>query len=297
MTEISIPARLYIMATNTCNADCVFCAYRYWKEKKGILSIELFKKAVDEFYNAGGRAIDFTPMLGETFTDPYFLERVEYCRDLGYETIDAYSNMTLFDKIDAERFFSSGITGFYISLSPLDKMSHEKIYRTNRYNELLENVKKLLIASKHLNSTIQKISIEFRSNISLEACKAMIDYKEFIEPHLSKKVQISCMQRFDSYAGAITQEDLVSGMGLNIKESSNVSSCSRLNFVQVIQNGNVRLCGCRIKTDGTKDEMYLGNISKHSLIELYNSDKAQSIKQDFKRQNLPSLCIGCPMSQ
>ena len=57
----NIPDILYIETTNTCNANCIFCAYQYDKRPKTTMPFELLSKAVNEYKLAGGKKINFSP--------------------------------------------------------------------------------------------------------------------------------------------------------------------------------------------------------------------------------------------
>src|SRR6478672_8075702 len=74
------PPSLNIELTNICNADCVFCGYQYQQRAKGIMSDEVFHRAVSEFVNCGGGDVFLTPIVGEATVDTKFLGRVKYLR-------------------------------------------------------------------------------------------------------------------------------------------------------------------------------------------------------------------------
>ena len=48
------PIRLGIEVTNTCNANCVFCAYQYQERPKKIMSQAIFEKTIHEYVAVGG---------------------------------------------------------------------------------------------------------------------------------------------------------------------------------------------------------------------------------------------------
>jgi sulfatase maturation enzyme AslB (radical SAM superfamily) len=78
-----IPERLYFEVTNVCNARCRFCVYSKKTPKKyGVMSFEVFKKAIDEFVSLGGEVVSFTPTIGEPLLDPGLLGKVKYASAL-----------------------------------------------------------------------------------------------------------------------------------------------------------------------------------------------------------------------
>jgi len=74
------PTTLFIELTNICNANCIYCGYRFMKRKKGIMDMKLFKKFIDEFDNAGGGDISLTGIVGDPLIDPNIIEKIRYAR-------------------------------------------------------------------------------------------------------------------------------------------------------------------------------------------------------------------------
>ena len=119
-----------IELVNTCNADCTFCAYRYQKRPKGIISDEIFKRAVDQYCLIGGGKLELTPTVGEPLIDPHLLQRLRYAgskneiREIGF-----FSNLLLLHRFNIKEFLTSGITNIRISACIKD----EETYRNLRY--------------------------------------------------------------------------------------------------------------------------------------------------------------------
>src|ERR1700704_696229 len=60
-----------IETTNICNANCVFCAYQYQTRPTGIMSVELFRKIIDEYSELGGGELGLTPTVGDPLIDKH----------------------------------------------------------------------------------------------------------------------------------------------------------------------------------------------------------------------------------
>jgi len=64
--QLAPSAYLVTGVTNICNAKCTFCAYPKVVANKtlqtGIMSFEVFKKAVNEWAALGGQSLDLTPV-------------------------------------------------------------------------------------------------------------------------------------------------------------------------------------------------------------------------------------------
>ena len=75
---LMVPLSLKIETTNSCNANCVFCPYKNITREQGIMSQELFQKAVTEYLNLGGKIIHLCPIVGDVLVDDNFLNKLRY---------------------------------------------------------------------------------------------------------------------------------------------------------------------------------------------------------------------------
>src|SRR5438045_381267 len=72
--------KLSIETTNICNAKCGFCANTVMTRRKEPLSMDKFRKAVDEFAAMGASDLDFNVTIGDPLLDPQLLERARYVK-------------------------------------------------------------------------------------------------------------------------------------------------------------------------------------------------------------------------
>ena len=168
---------LTLEVTNVCNANCCFCAYQYqnrFRKGKGFLSDELFDKAVDQYIGMGGRFVGFTPFAGEPLLDRKIIERIETVNGLGAWT-GFYTNGIRLNHIDIDGLLRSGIDAIVVSTAPLERDMYELIYRNRRYDDVLQGLKKLLIARNAIRKELV-INIAFRSHIPLKQGKRSINH-------------------------------------------------------------------------------------------------------------------------
>lgn len=302
-----VPDVLYMEITNICDANCIFCAHQFDKRKQVVMDDDIFKRAVDEFYEAGGRNIDLSPLTGEVLIDPKILDKIEYLRDMGdmggkgFEDIHFFTNLGLLHKFDMDRFLRSGITTLYISTAPLDRELYEKMYRNTKYDHVVENLRDLLKAFREAKrkgaggggTTIKEIHLEFRSDRGMEGCLAMEDYKEYVGPYLSDGVKLAHMVSYDSWNKTIKEGDLLEGMTLLEPNPVKLLPCARLFLLQVMVSGDIRLCGCRINPASPVDELIIGNINEVTLMEAYNSKRATELGKSFFTGKAPEVCKQC----
>jgi radical SAM protein with 4Fe4S-binding SPASM domain len=288
-----VPVSVYIETTNTCNANCVFCAYQFYNAKKTKMSLDYLKKLLNEMSLLKIDKVNLTPLLGEIFADNDIVEKLELVGSKNFKYFSTYTNLINIKEKDIERILNSGLTTIYISASPLDEGLYEMIYRSKQYKNFLNNLILLLdVFSKLENKTVKKIKLEFRSTMSLSDCQKLDDYR-LIESLVTDDVEVAVMQTFDSWMGAIQKEDLIDGMMLAKPNGKKIIPCNRLNNIQVLANGDIRACGCRVNTNTNEDIFLIGNIDNISISDAYNSQKVIGIKKSFLRNNPPEECQKC----
>jgi hypothetical protein len=290
------PSWLYLEVVNICNADCVFCAYRYDKRPKRRLGIDVIARAATEYKKLGGTNISFSPTLGETFVDKYSVQKIEAVRDIGFDWIHTYTNASLFHKFGVEKILRSGLTEIRISLSPPDEEIYRRMYQNNTYRDVMNNIRDLLVAFKTTqDKTVKDVYIEFRADRSLPACQELPDYKTYIAPHVGPHVHVTVMTTFDGWSGAITQQDLLPGM--NLLDPDKVGSkrlpCGRMFALQVLSDGTIRQCGCRVDKFAEKDELVIGHIDDMSLEQAFHSPQARKNIASFVKGELLDVCRKC----
>lgn len=290
------PSGILIELINKCNANCIFCSYQFNKNNRSEMDEKTLIKVLEEAKSLNIPYIDLTPLNGENLIIKNISEKIRLIASYRFQVISMYTNLLLLHKHNIEDFLNSGLTELHISCAPLRKDLYEKIFRVNKYEVFLENLIELLKAfNKIQHKTVKKLSIEFRSNIGYKECLNLEDYKKYIEPLVQqnkKAIKIVVMRVFDSWMGTISEQDLLPGMIIKKANGRKFIPCSRLNFVQILSNGDIRLCGCRINYKSDTDVFKVGNINNISLIDAYNSDTAKKLKLSFLHGG-PEECRKC----
>ena len=75
--------------------------------------------------------------------------------------------------------------------------------------------------------------------------------------------------------------------------SVGLTPCSRIFNLQMLVNGDLRLCGCNFDYRAAVDELGLGNVEEVSLIDAFNSARAQWLKSSFEAERAPTICQNC----
>src|SRR5690349_13228570 len=102
-----IPRGLHVEGTNTCNAECVFCAYPQMERKKQVMSKELFERVVRDYVAMGGHHVSLTPIVGDPFVDRHLFERLDFLMALPeVRGIGFYTNAILMSAEKCERLMA-----------------------------------------------------------------------------------------------------------------------------------------------------------------------------------------------
>src|SRR5258708_34798784 len=89
-----LPEIVQIESPNICNAKCVFCPRDDMHRRQGVMSLELFRKVVDECAELGITHVR-VHNYGEPFLDRHLIEKVRYAKERGIEHVGMISNGSL----------------------------------------------------------------------------------------------------------------------------------------------------------------------------------------------------------
>lgn len=281
------PTSLGFQVTNICNANCIFCGYQYLKRPKTILSMDLFKKAIDEFDAFGGGGVGFTPVVGDPLIDPNFIEKIKYAR--GKKNISGmgfFTNGILINKIGARSIITSGVDGITISIPGFDAQTYSRIFRVNYWNEVYEGILNLLKENASSNNRV-KICIELRSDVPIWRLLRTPAYQEL------GRFRFNLGYKFYYYnwGGLINQSDLRGIMRLG-KPLRKTEPCSFLySGPMILSNGDMTLCGCQDLNGDS--ELVLGNIKDRSILQMWQNPHVESIRKGFYSLRYPKICQDC----
>lgn len=288
--------KLYFEVTNACNLRCRFCFYsKKFPVKTGIMSFNVFKKAIDEYATSGGKVVSFTPTIGEPLLDPGLFSKISYAASLpAIEQTYFFTNGTLLLEDDNyKRVVESGISSVRISISIFDKILYEKIHQVNFYEQTLAGISKLLQYNRANNEKIS-IEINFRSPLLPSQTLEIPDFKKYIKPHWGSRTSYSFMTSYDNWCGNISQNDLMGVMKLRRVNRFKYLPCVRTYNMIILFDGSVRLCAARLK-DNEFEELVVGNIKNDSLFDLFYSEKAKEIRSSFINKENLSVCEKCSL--
>jgi radical SAM protein with 4Fe4S-binding SPASM domain len=280
-----------IEPTNICNADCTFCGYSFLKKPKSTMTIDTFKRTVDDYASVGGGELSLTPTVGDPLVDGKILEKIAYARSIPQiRSIFLYTNGILLDKFGYEEVLTSGISRLAISTYMGSREGYKHYYGKDEYPRVVQNIIETLRKNLGLGEPV-RITLHLRCEGDESIWKSTDEYAE-IAPLVGDS-NIFFMKEYDNWGGLIEPEDIPDGTVLQVPlsaEEKSKSPCFEMyRRVHVLVNGNVGVCVCR----DMEGEINIGNIEHATIKEIWQGDKLKEYRSNWTKGILPQVCIEC----
>src|SRR6476659_7988883 len=264
-----MPEIVQIESTNICNAKCVFCPRDDMHRRQGIMSVELFRKIVDECAALGITHVRMHN-YGEAFIDRKLVEKVRYAKQKGIKEVGMISNGSLITEPVARGMIDAGLDAINISVDAAGKEVFESTRLGLKYDKVIANIERLLRLRTESGKRRPKLILSFvRQNNSA-------DEQAFIE-------------HWRSIADKIPVTDLHNWAGTLNTESDVNFPCYRpwLTFT-VLWDGRVSLCCADF--DG---KTILGDLNTQTIEQIWNAEPYRAARRLHLASGGPDVCRAC----
>ncbi len=269
--------------TAFCDAACVFCPYPTMKRSKGTMSMEMFKKIIDEA--ATLPLIDHITFtgLGESLLDKHLVERIRYTRSiLPNVRIDMFTNGSQLTEEKIDELFDAKLSVLYVSLNGTNARKRKEIMYPHKpgyddYDQVCAMIDYAVAKYKREGGTV----VMAKAIVSKDLFE-IGDQEKFIERWngIWEQGGNAFMHLEGNWAGAVWKA-----------RTTQTTPCSRaLGMIMVLWDGRVSAC-C---FDGEGEEI-LGDLKTQGLREMYNAPRATDFRlahHEGRREEIP-LCAGC----
>jgi sulfatase maturation enzyme AslB (radical SAM superfamily) len=260
------PKRIILESTNHCNLSCPSCRTGTGnREDRGKMSIDLFKKIVDEI--SLNNNCDFMSLQGggEPFLHPDIFQFIEYLHERGPDIRSQIStNGTLVSENIASEIINSPLGEIIFSVDGSKKETFERLRRGARHEEVVNNILEFIRMKDEQNSTI-KTGVCMVRQVDNE--DEISDFEQFWSPRIDEILYAT----YQTYTGIIPDRRTDSD-----KEKI---PCTRFPCKQLMRgdcavkwNGEVYVC-CR----SVREDLYLGNASELSIGGLFQGKRRKGI--------------------
>ena len=267
----SMPEIVQIESTNICNAKCVFCPRDEMHRRQGIMTVNLFRKVVDECVELGITHVRMHN-YGEAFIDKQLVEKVRYAKQRGVREVGVISNGSLISDEVARGMIDAGLDAINISVDAAGKDVFEATRIGLKYDKVIANIERLVRLRGESGKRRPKLILSFvRQNNSA-------DEQAFIEHWrgIADKVHITDLH---NWAGTLNTESDVN------------YPCYRpwLTFT-VLWDGRVSLCCADF--DGST---ILGDLNTSSIREIWNAEPYRKARRQHLESGGPDICRACDL--
>ncbi|MGA1790289.1 MAG: radical SAM protein [bacterium] len=317
MKVYSAPQRVTLNITNRCNLDCLYCAVSSTKNAPGDLSLEEWKRVIDEM--AGIKVFHIKFSGGEPFISPDFGAILEYIFHLHFR-ISINTNGTLLDEDIISLISRSGrLDHIQVSLDGADALVHDLIRGKETFDKIMEGLPLLqkwsvpfsffVVVSKNNKDHLREIVALAKDTAAFQVSFSPLLPQGSALGHLddlflSFEERKSVEQRLrelkrefpnlvgGSYIQGIRMMDAISGMDMShliSGESNRISSCG----------GSIKECS--IRPDGEVipcDRLWdypVGNVREATLQSIWlDSDGFRHFRRRYTRtMDSFNECKGC----
>ena len=271
----TMPIRLWVESASICNLRCVMCPNKCMSaDEKGIMSLDLFKKIVDEV--KGSISDLYLHHRGEPLVNPALFDMITYARQAGIKT-RFHTNGTLLTEDRARRLLEAGPDLVSFSVDGFDKGPYERVRVGATFEKTIENILGLLALRRKMGLRRPYIVIE------------KIVFKN--EPMPADPVKVAELTRRFEEAGAdeiIEKEEYIwaEESAPELPEPPGKMVCTFPWYAAVIcWDGSVTPC-----PQDFHAKMTLGNVSQTSLREVWNGPAYQDLRRR-QASDLGSLAL------
>jgi len=276
------PTIQQIEPTNACMMDCIMCPRRNMKRKVKLMDLNLFKKIIDQC-----RWNDeiWLHHFGDPLMHPKLDEMIFYVSKKGIKPKMSV-NPNLLSKEKSRKLIKSGLHTIMISLDGVDDKTYRYFRGKNaNYKKAIENINNLLAAKKELNSELYIVL----SMIRMKANKK--DAENFKKIWSKKGVNEVSIKQFVTWDGSdkkILEQGDKDTLSRKHKKEKKYCSEPWMKFSVTVDGKVVPCCY------DYDEKFVLGDASKKTLKEIWNSNKIKILRRQIKSGKLKNpLCCSC----
>jgi MoaA/NifB/PqqE/SkfB family radical SAM enzyme len=286
------PLILQIETTNICNARCVFCAYTGMKREKGIMSMPLFERIVEEYATVGGGPVSLTPVVGDALLDPHLLERLRIlgaCPQVCQTSLT--TNGIALDRYTDEELYRllEWLDCIQVSIGGLETETYATLYGVDRLPQVQRGLERLM-ALRESVADPARITFAFRTNDWRFESRFRRELDEFRR----RGVFVSHIWSYANYSGLIKSNNELNLAVVDGDVKKRETCIYASVHMAICRDGRITACGC---ADFEGDALGIGQAGQDSLGDVWAGRKRIGILDSFKKGNLAEICRNCSAYQ
>lgn len=256
------------------------CPRGEMKRPAGVMSMNLFKKIIDEVKNYNIKKI-ILQGFGEPLLDTTFIEKIKYAKSKLPVLIEFNTNGSILNEKKIIQLIDSGVDRINFSLYATNPETYKRIHQTDNFEKVKNNI------------------IRFSEIKKARGREKPLLFMGFLKPAGSNETYEEWSKFWGRYVDRTEHEE---GRVHNFacekgyKGNKNIArmTCGKpFSTVHIYWNGDVGLCCVEFRA-----RMIFGNVKKDSLKSIVESDKYQAMIKmhggDFLKPRVP-VCDNCEL--
>jgi sulfatase maturation enzyme AslB (radical SAM superfamily) len=262
----SFPSYILIEPFSACNLRCIMCFQidKTFTKKPymGGMSLELFKKIIDEAVEGGTKAITMASR-GEPTMNKNLPQMLEYTKDKFFEVKINTNGTRLTEKL-CHTILRTGVTELVFSIDAENKELYEKIRVRGEFDKVIENIKMFnkIRGDYYKDSPI----ITTASGVFFDEQQNIEKYTSFFHDLVDQTAVIALENRWNTYANDLRPED--------------TKPCEYLwQRMYIWFDGKCNPCDVDYKS-----YLETGNINNNSIRDIWNGLVYQKLRKDHENK-------------
>jgi O-antigen chain-terminating methyltransferase len=282
------PIMLFCETVNICNADCVFCPYSAQTRPRGFMTSELFEAVLAQYRQIGGGYLTLTPMVGDALVDRLWMERIRLLAGTreritpsvttNLYALDRYSDAEVAEMLEV-------LARIHVSCYGVTADECEAITRRRLFDRFLTQARRLLSLRQELAA-----KCEVRMGFRLLRPRTTDELATFLREQLGAAPPYGASTTYANWGNAM--HGALPGEAVWAADRTNQSACIMLPLaMQIYWDGRVSACSCC--DYDSSSQLYLGDLTRQSLSEIFNSPASREIWRAHETGCLQPICRNC----
>lgn len=280
LVNTDFPTQVVVESTSICNFDCHGCPSPILQRERGFISLDLFKKIVDEIAKENPQSQLWFAFMGEALLWKDLFTLIRYAKDKGLQDTRLNTNGSLISKEKIRQIHESGLDKIIISIDGHSRETFDAIrpWKGGNYEKVKENTMRLLQTAreekwKHPEIWVQMVVQDINAH----------EEEEFKNFWLSQGAVVKIRPR-------LSWGERVEAAWIEKLNISRDFPCPWLmRQVIVCYDGTIVMCGADHEA-----QYPVGNVKNMSLKEAWNGELKRRREQHLKNDFSFPLCVTCP---
>ena len=277
LEKYEFPRDIIIETIAKCNLKCIMCPQPYLKRERGEMSMEVFKKIIDEVAVESPNSRIWLAIMGEPLlTGNKFLEMLKYAKEKKLE-VHLNSNAEYLSEDLAKAIVDIGLDEIIVGMDAFTKETYDKIRVAGDFDKTVNNIKKLIEIKNSMEAKKPTIIMQFI--VMEENEKELEQFKEF---WLNKGTVVKIRPKLGWGTG-------VKADNLNLPESERNFPCPWL-----VRTVSIHWTGKFAQCDGDYEGNYgPGDIRENTIKEIWNGELQKRRERHWNGDFSHDLCKQC----